>query len=150
MTLTGITELDQLEKTLDLSYPERNIPLAIKIHGVFAYIKTRSVPAQKKPYQKLSEVTKNQPVCERQDIAGTIVGFRLPAYFQGMAVPGYHFHFISDDKTFGGHVLEVSGQHLNVIIDDTPTFFLSLPTDKPFNAMKLAPPTTGQITAVEK
>ena len=29
-------------------------------------------------------------------------------YFENINVAGYHFHFISDDLNFGGHVLELS------------------------------------------
>ena len=149
-TIAEITDFAQLEKALDTAYPENNMPVAFKLHGYFLYVKTRSVLAQKKPYPRLAEVVKNQPVFERQDCAGTIVGFRLPSYFQGMAVPGYHFHFISDDKKFGGHLLDASAEYLNVVADDTPTFSLALPINKPFNALKLNPASPAEITAAEK
>lgn len=41
----------------------------------------------------------------RFDGSGTIVGFRCPAFVKGVNVPGYHLHFISDDRRQGGHVL---------------------------------------------
>ena len=37
---------------------------------------------------------------------GTIVGFFTPELFHGAASGGFHLHFISDDETFGGHVLD--------------------------------------------
>ena len=48
----------------------------------------------------------NQPVFELYDVQGTLVGFRFPGYAQGLNVAGYHFHFISADRSAGGHVLE--------------------------------------------
>ena len=31
---------------------------------------------------------------------------RSPAWVGGLNVPGYHRHFLSDDRTVGGHVLD--------------------------------------------
>ena len=91
---------------IDEKIPNQNLFVAIEITGTFKYVKTRSVPAQKKPYPPLSEVAKTQPIFKRQNVVGTIVGFRCPAFVKGINVPGYHFHFLSDDKNFGGHILE--------------------------------------------
>ena len=35
-----------------------------------------------------------------------MLGFRFPAYAEGIEVAGYHLHFISDDRARGGHVLD--------------------------------------------
>ncbi len=37
--------------------------------------------------------------------AGTVVGFRFPDASSGIEVPGYHLHFLSDDRAHAGHVL---------------------------------------------
>ena len=42
----------------------------------------------------------------RDNVVGTIVGFWTPEIFHGVSVAGYHLHFISDDLTFGGHVMD--------------------------------------------
>ena len=34
------------------------------------------------------------------------MGFRSPAWALGLNVPGYHWYFLSDDRTVGGHVLD--------------------------------------------
>jgi acetolactate decarboxylase len=44
-----------------------------------------------------------QPEFEFHDIAGTLVGFWSLEYVKTMNVPGYHLHFISTDRTHGGH-----------------------------------------------
>jgi acetolactate decarboxylase len=36
---------------------------------------------------------------------GTMLGFRFPDYVEGIEVSGYHLHFISADRSCGGHVL---------------------------------------------
>ena len=37
---------------------------------------------------------------------GTVVGFRAPAYAGHIAPQGDHLHFISSDRSVGGHVLD--------------------------------------------
>ncbi|MCX6985264.1 MAG: acetolactate decarboxylase, partial [Lentisphaerae bacterium] len=69
---------------------------AVKIEGTFKMIKARSVPAQTKPYPRLTEVVKTQPVFEFKDVKGTLAGFFTPYFFKGINVPGTHLHFISD------------------------------------------------------
>jgi acetolactate decarboxylase len=92
---------------IDRLAPDKDITFAIKISGLFEYVKTRSVPAQKKPYPPLSEIVKTQSVFEKKQVKGTVVGIRTPSYKVGLNPIGYHLHFISSDGTFGGHLLEM-------------------------------------------
>ena len=91
---------------LDQWMPLQNGIIAFRIDGVFTRMKTRSVPAQQKPYPPLAEVTKTQPEFELSNVEGTLVGMRCPSYMSGVNMAGYHFHFLSADKQRGGHVLE--------------------------------------------
>ncbi len=97
----------QFQDYLEGSTQVKNIFHAVKIEGTFGYVKTRSVPGQEKPYPPLVKVTANQPTFEFHDIECTIVGFYCPDYVEGLNVPGYHLHFITEDRTAGGHVLEL-------------------------------------------
>lgn len=106
-TIKGYTDLNALEKQIDALVPQSNRFCAFVIHGDFKRVKVRSVPAQKKPYPPLAEVTKSQPVFELSNVRGTLIGFRIPEFAKGINVPGYHMHFIVDDLSGGGHVLEV-------------------------------------------
>jgi acetolactate decarboxylase len=96
-----------LYKVMDRLSPNPDAVIMLKIHGTFSYIKTRSVPAQKKPYPVLSEIVKTQSVFEGHDISGTVIGMRTPAFISGLNPKGYHLHFLSDDKKLGGHLLEM-------------------------------------------
>ena len=60
------------------------------------------MPRQSPPYRPLTEVVADQHVFELADVAGTMLGFRFPAYAEGIEVGGYHLHFISDDRRRGG------------------------------------------------
>lgn len=134
----------------DRSLPTRNIFYAFKVNGTFRTMRTRSVPAQAKPYRPLSEVVKTQPVFEHSNVRGTIIGFKCPSYVKGVNVPGYHLHFLSADLSRGGHVLDFVVDSANVEIDDTREFFLVLPGDKAFDKANLEPDRGSELEAVEK
>lgn len=101
-----IADLAFLKILIQKKIKNPDLPHLIGIHAVFEEILTRSIPAQKKPYPKLAEILKEQSVFEMEKISGWIVGFWLPHYFQGINVTGMHLHFISDDRSAGGHVLD--------------------------------------------
>ncbi len=121
------TDFTNVQAIIDDMIPTENIFFAIKIDGTFDYMKTRSVPKQTKPYPPLVEVTANQPIFEFEDIKGTLVGFRSPPYVTGINMPGYHLHFITSDRTAGGHVLEFEVADAELSLDHTSEFFMLLP-----------------------
>lgn len=134
----------------DGSLPTRNIFYAFKVTGTFRAVKTRSVPAQAKPYRPLSEVVKKQPVFEYSNVRGTIVGFKCPSFVKGVNVPGYHLHFLSADFSRGGHILDFVVDSAKVEIDDTREFSLILPGDSVFDKADLEPDREKELNAVEK
>ncbi len=129
--------------------PTRNIFHAIKIHGAFRYVKTRSVPRQDRPYPRLSEVVKKQPTFELRDVKGTMIGFWVPAYMDGVNVPGYHFHFLTSDRKAGGHVLECQVSSAKVEVDYSSEFHMLLPSNADFYSLSLEKPKPAEIDAVE-
>ena len=107
--LSKIHTYDALKITLNTYAQCKNYPCAFKIHGTFDYIKTRSEQKASKPYPPLAEyISQNQKFFTANNISGTLIGYALPKYLENLNVAGYHFHFISDDLSFGGHVLELS------------------------------------------
>ena len=127
----------QLKQYLDKVLPDKNIFFALKISGLFKYVKTRSVPKQLKPYPVLDQAVKQQKVFEFQNIKGTVVGWRSPEYFKGFSVGGYHLHFISEDKLSGGHLLDFQTSGVKIEIDQTANFYLNLPTNPEFLSLNL-------------
>ena len=116
LRLNGQMNYQELQQQLDARLPTQNLPYAIRIQGIFPYLKVRSVPKQSLPYQPLSDVvSQQQSVFEWQNVQGTLVGFRLPQYLKSVNVAGYHFHFITSDRALGGHLLD--GEFLHPIAD---------------------------------
>ncbi len=124
--LMNINNYDSLKQELDKLIEYKDSFYAFRLDGTFKYVKTRSVPKQKKPYPVLSEVTKNQPTFEYNDIKGSLVGFWCPEYVGSINVPGYHLHFISDDRAKGGHLLDMSFIEAGVYADITNAFKMEL------------------------
>lgn len=143
--------LEAIQETLDTLIPSSNLFYAIRINGTFSYVKTRSVPAQVKPYPPLTEVTQYQPVFEFHDVTGTVVGFRCPEYVNGMNVPGYHLHFLTSDLKAGGHLLELTTNNARVMLDYTPGFYMLLPDlSSDFHKLDLTGDLQSDIEKVEK
>lgn len=116
-----------LYKTLDKFVSNANVFFAIRTKGTFDYIKTRSIAAQKKPYPSLTEIAKTQAVFTGENIQGTIIGFYTPAFANSLNLPGYHMHFIADDLSIGGHVLEVRPANIQCEIMVVEEVTLKLP-----------------------
>ncbi|MFC1497555.1 acetolactate decarboxylase [Verrucomicrobiota bacterium] len=97
------------------------------------------------------EVTKNQPEFAMENIAGTIVGFKCPAYVKGINVPGYHLHFISSDKTQGGHILSLEITKGECEIDVLNLYSLALPVNtSAFSGTDLSKDRSKELKDVEK
>jgi len=125
--LNNVNGLSNLTSLIDSVIPSNATMYAFKVHGNFSHVKTRSVPAQVKPYPVLADAVKNQSVFEDENVTGTIVGVRFPAYMDGVNVAGYHCHFISDDRQFGGHLLDCTMDNGTLVIDQTDRFTMVLP-----------------------
>jgi acetolactate decarboxylase len=137
-----------IKSKTDSLMPSPNFFYAIKLRGNFNYIKTRSVPAQKKPYPTLATVTATQPEFEAKSIAGTLVGFYCPPFVTGINVAGYHLHFISDKKDFGGHVLEFDLKDGTLFLDQINNLRLMLPAEGSFLGTKLDKDMSGDMKKV--
>lgn len=128
---------EELKQYIKRSLPEENIFYAIKVSGEFEYLKTRSVHAQEKPYPPISQAVKEQSEFDLKNIKGTIAGYWFPSYIQGVSQSGFHFHFISDDKQSGGHVLECKTKNIVIDIDHIRDFQLDLSDTEDFNKADL-------------
>lgn len=116
LRLSGQLTYQDLQQQIDKQLPTQNLPYAIRVRGIFPYLKVRSVPKQSLPYLPLSDVvSQQQSILELRNVRGTLVGFRMPKYFKSVNVPGYHFHFIASDRSSGGHLLD--GEFLQPIAD---------------------------------
>lgn len=97
----------ELYDRIETYYDGENLFRSIKIRGTFSKMAVRLIP-KSKDGRKFAEVAANQPEFQKDEVSGTIVGFWTPEMFHGVALAGYHLHFISDDLSFSGHIMDFS------------------------------------------
>jgi len=116
------TNLSGLENELTQSFPSKDNIYAIRVDGIFPNMTVRSVPVQQKPYPPLEAVITNQSVFNLTNTTGTISGFWYPDWMDGVNYAGYHLHYISADRTAGGHILDFSMQNGTAMMDPIHSF----------------------------
>ncbi|OSP53813.1 acetolactate decarboxylase [Pseudoruegeria sp. SK021] len=121
-----IMDMKTLTEACDRFRKSENIFYAIRLDGCFDRISTRAV---KPPVEGvgLAEASKSEGLFSFEDITGTLVGIWSPAFSSAFSVPGYHFHFISEDHQHGGHLLDIAASDLKVQVNALTDFHLVLP-----------------------
>jgi acetolactate decarboxylase len=95
------------------------------------------VTAQHRPYRPFTQATQDQQEVPFTDVSGTLAGFRMPDYEQGISVAGYHSHFIDAERHHGGHALDYRLTRGTVEIGVRSELHLSLPRTSEFLAAEL-------------
>jgi acetolactate decarboxylase len=129
-----IQDCGDLRGRLDQLRLGNNMFMAFRLRGVFQRLEVRSVSAVEAGVNFV-QVAQEQTVFPLQEVSGTMVGFWTPSYASSINVPGYHFHFVSDDRRHGGHVLEngtLRAQQLTVEVQRESDLRLVLPQTKAF------------------
>jgi acetolactate decarboxylase len=149
-TIGGPLDHGGLLAQLDELIPAEAASCAIRLDGRFELVRARSVPRQTSPYRPLTEVVLEQHVFELLDVEGTMLGFRFPDYVEGIEVSGYHLHFISADRSRGGHVLASRSNGLWVRLDPSSELHVELPPLVDLADPGLAAATHAAVEAVER
>jgi acetolactate decarboxylase len=98
----------------------------------------------------LAKAAAIQPEFDFRDIHGTLVGIWAPQFSSALNVVGYHVHFLSEDRTKGGHLLECSGRNLRVRVERLIDFHLSLPESEEFLRADLTKDTSKDLAYAEQ
>lgn len=150
--ISDIKNIDALKENLDKTVEEngRNMFYFIKINGTFDKMNVRSELKQKKPYKSLDKaLATDQREFNYKDIKGTVVALYCPDYMYGLNTPGWHFHFVSDDRKKGGHILELAFDNAKAEMDKTSGFEMKLSDNKTFQKLELAKDVSQAIKKVE-
>ena len=126
-------KIKALENYLDSLLARPNLIYAYQISGKFDTLVIRSVPKQEKPYKRLIEAYKKQGVFTFTNQEGVLLGFKFPKYLKEVNMDDYHFHFLSKDKTKGGHLLNCSILSGEVSVAFIHNYNLQLPNNAYFN-----------------
>lgn len=101
-------DLSGLTAALAARLPDPSKMCAVRVDGLFPALTVRSVPAQRQPWPPLAEAIKHQSTFSLADVTGTLVGFYTPPGLPSLSPSGWHFHFLSRDRSRGGHVLALT------------------------------------------
>lgn len=128
---TGSGSLADLTAAVDASRPSENLFVGIRVDGRFERLALRAACAAE-PGESLLEATAHQSEFTVGDVDGTLIGFWAPLYARAVNVPGYHFHFISNDRGLGGHLLDMEAGPLEVGIHIESELHIAIPETEEF------------------
>lgn len=136
VSLDQCPDMAHLTAQFDRLRHSDNVFFALRVEGTFDSIRTRAMRRTREGVP-LVEAAAVQPEFEFHDIPGTLVGFWTPEYAKTFNVPGYHLHFISDDRTRGGHLLQCRGSNLRLQIQLEGDYHVALPETEEFRKADL-------------
>ena len=67
----------------------------------------------------------------------------------GVNTPGWHFHFLSGDRTKGGHILGLSTSSLAFKLNRLDAYEIILPQNQEFARLNLCEDLSAKTAAVE-
>ena len=138
LRLDDIPSYELFEQRVDQLCPLKDFPLAIRFTGSFRRMKVRAVGRQEQDGVGLAEAAKDEAVFELSDTRGDLVGFRLPEYVRGVNAPGWHLHFMDQERRHGGHVVNFSLSEGELRFCYADDFQIRLPPAETFAGLDLA------------
>jgi acetolactate decarboxylase len=143
------SSLEEITSICDKFRDSENLFYAFRIDGHFNHVHTRAMRAtfDGLPLAKAAAI---QPEFEFTDVKGTLVGIWAPKFSSALNVAGYHFHFLSEDRSKGGHLLGCSGTNLRVAVERLSHFHLSLPESEEFLKADLTRDHTEELAYAEQ
>jgi acetolactate decarboxylase len=147
-TIEASAGLDELTGRIDLIRPSENLFVGVRVDGHFEHLSMRAA-CKALPGENLVEATGHQSEFDVEALTGSLVGFWSPTYSRAIGVPGYHFHFISEDRETGGHVLGLRAGRCRIGLHTESDLHLALPETADFLAADLSGDHGEELRAVE-
>jgi acetolactate decarboxylase len=148
VTLDQCPDLSHLTARFDGLRHSDNVFFALRVDGHFDYVHTRAM-CRTEEGVPLVQAAAVQPEFAFRDVTGTLVGFWTPEYARMLNVPGYHLHFLSADRTRGGHLLQCRGADLRLQIQREGDYRVALPETEDFLKADLRHDPTADLAQAE-
>ena len=152
--VSNVQSIDELKLLLDVKIEEDfglNSMHVVRIDGTFRKICARSESAYRSHHVTLKEILQTtQKDYFFEDITGTLVCVYFPDFMDGINAPGWHLHFISEDKSCGGHVFDMALTQGNMIINKISQIQIQLPNTPAFDTYSLKEASQDEIKEVEQ
>ena len=122
-----------------------------RIDGVFKKIDARSEQGYRSQHVSMKSILeKTQKDFVFENIRGTLVCVYFPDFMDGINAPGWHVHFLSEDRTHGGHVFDMVMEQGNVRMDKINRIEIQLPNTPAFDTYSLKEASQDEIRHVEQ
>ena len=152
--INDVGNIDELKNFLDKKVEEGfglNSMHVVRVDGHFKKVYARSVAGYEARFVTLREILseKQKEFCF-EDIDGTLVCISYPDYMEGINAVGWHMHFISQDRRFGGHVFDIDLAKATVMLCKVSRIEIQLPTDIEFDIYSLKNVSKEEIHQIEQ
>jgi acetolactate decarboxylase len=131
MDLERAADLNALLTAFTQLRHSENVFYALRVDGNFDYMHVRAVCKSAEGTHLLDAAAAEREF-EFRNVTGSLVGFWTPEYAKTLNVPGYHLHFLSSDRTHGGHLIECSGSAFHLQVQQINDFHVTLPKTQSF------------------
>lgn len=123
----------------------------VRIDGVFRKVCARSESGQRSHHVGLKDLlSKTQKDFEFLDVNGSMVCIYYPDYMDGINASGWHLHFLSEDKTQGGHVFDLELKSGEARLSKLSRIEIQLPSEPAFDTYSLKEASASEIKEVEQ
>ncbi|MBQ3328480.1 MAG: acetolactate decarboxylase [Eggerthellaceae bacterium] len=123
----------------------------VTVSGTFDSVSARSESAYKADHITLKDMlatTQREFVFEK--LSGTLVCVYHPDFMDGINAPGWHVHFLSEDRALGGHVFDVSLVSGHAVMHRIDCIEIQLPATAAFDTYSLKETSQQEIAEVEQ
>jgi acetolactate decarboxylase len=148
INLHGLSNYLDLQNIISQAMLSPNLIYAVRVEGLFSSIHARSVPKQH-CYRPLVDVAGDQVEFNFESIAGQLVGYWTPDFMGSVTVPGFHLHFLSDDKLHGGHLLDCALESGVLWLQSIDQLTLDLPHSADYLKAQLIKDTFSALNKAE-
>lgn len=126
-TLIHVREKLSLDQLKDLlrHRMQKNRLAAIRIQVRCASVTYRSYVKQEPPYKPISKA--REKLFTRRQAEGTMIGFYTPASLAAVNTPEFHFHFLTQDRSSGGHVKAMDIEEAYIAVEYAKALHIQLP-----------------------
>ena len=153
-SVENIKNVDELKDELNAKIEEvfgLNSMHIIRIDGFFNLVDARSENGYPSTHLELRNILKiTQKSFCFENIEGTLICLYFPDYMDGINLPGWHFHFISKNRTKGGHVFNVSCQKGVAKLTKLTNLEIKLPESPAFDTYALKESSQEDAKSVEQ
>jgi acetolactate decarboxylase len=125
--ISHIQNIQQLNQTLLSMIKNVNLFYMFRIDGEFSSMQLRSETCHCSQVIPLSELLlKHQNKYQLRKTHGSLVVTYSPSYSKQMCIESFHYHYINDERSTGGHVFDLVVEQARVSLQAIENFQMNL------------------------